>query len=230
MRVGAVIQARMSSSRLPGKVLHPVLGRPLLGYLLDRLRCLHDVDLIAVTTSTGPDDDAVARFCAREEVPCHRGSLDDVALRYLDAAHAFRLDAVVRVTGDSPLLDPELVRHAVRLYRRDPADLVTNVLHRSFPRGQSVEVLSAAALARAYLLMRDPADREHVTRYFYQHPEEWRIVEFQAPVATPTLQLSVDEPQDLARFASLVARMEREPQSYGWEEIVRMMGEPAGTR
>src|SRR5260221_236269 len=185
MRVGAVIQARFSSQRLPGKVLRALCGKPLLAHLVDRLRRSAVLDTIAVATSTEPSDDAVAAFCASAGIACERGALDDVLGRIQAAARALQLDGIVRVSGDSPLLDPSLVRQTVKLFRRGGWDLVTNVQVRSFPKGQSVEVIAAEALDRVAVKAGAPAEREHVTPYFYAHPELFRIRNLVARVARP---------------------------------------------
>jgi spore coat polysaccharide biosynthesis protein SpsF len=204
MRIGAIIQARLSSQRLPGKVLRPLCGKPLLARLVDRLQRSAVLDVVAVATSTDPSDDAVAEFCAGAGIDCERGALDDVLGRIRMAARALKLDGIVRVSGDSPLLDPALVRQAVKLFRRGDWDLVTNVQVRTFPKGQSVEVIAAAALEQVAAKAKAPAEREHVTPYFYAHPNLFRIRNLVARVARPNLQLSVDTAEDFERIEAIL--------------------------
>lgn len=204
MRIGAIVQARFNSQRLPGKVLLPLCGKPVLAHLLDRLQRCTALDLVAVATSSERSDDAVAEFCAGAGIDCHRGALDDVLARFLAASTQFELDGVVRLSGDSPLLDPALVTHAVKMFRRGNWDLVTNVQTRSFPKGQSVEVISAAALAQAAAEARSASEREHVTPYLYAHPERFRIRNLVARVARPSLQLSIDTAKDFARIEAII--------------------------
>ncbi|HMX44283.1 MAG TPA: NTP transferase domain-containing protein, partial [Elusimicrobiota bacterium] len=173
LRVEALVQARTSSRRLPGKVLRPLGGRPLVFRVVDRARAAAGLDGVAVVTSTDSSDDALAAACAREGVPLERGDLDHVARRLAEAAVRRGLDAFVRVNGDSPFLDPLLIGEAVRVFRAGAWDVVTNVFPRSFPPGQSVEVVRTAALEKAVGQMTDPADAEHVTRFFYGHPREF---------------------------------------------------------
>ncbi len=205
MQIGAIIQARFSSQRLPGKVLRPLCGKPLLAHLVDRLKRSTALDVIGVATSIESSDDAVAAFCASAEISCYRGSLGDVLGRMQAAARNFALDGIVRVSGDSPLLDPALVRQAVKLFRRGGWDLVTNVQVRSFPKGQSVEILSAEALDRVAKNARAATEREHVTPYIYTHPDLFRIRNLVARVARPTLQLSVDTEEDLVRIEAILS-------------------------
>src|SRR5260221_7072383 len=205
MGVGAVIQARFSSQRLPGKVLKPLCGKPLLAHLVDRLQRSAVLDIIAVATSTGPSDDAVAAFCAGAGIACERGPLNDVLGRIQAATQALELDGIVCVSGHSPLLDPALVRQAVKLFRRGGLDLVTNVQVRSFPKGQSVEIIAATALDQLAAKAKAPAEREHVTPYLYAHPNLFRIRNLVARVARPALQLSVDTAEDFARIEAIVS-------------------------
>ena len=217
-----MVHARMGSSRLPGKVLAELGGRPALQWLLERMERAGEVDAVVVATSVEAADDPVAEFCAGRGVALHRGPLDDLAARVLAAAEAYALDVLVRVNGDSPLLDQRLVDRGVALQRETGADLVTNVRPRSFPPGQSVEVLKTAALRRAVERMDDPDDREHVTAWLYRHAGEVRIERFahDPPVTAPSLTL--DEPADRIRLERVLARMERPHWEYRWDEIVAL--------
>ncbi|MEJ7786236.1 MAG: NTP transferase domain-containing protein, partial [Solirubrobacteraceae bacterium] len=168
MRVGAVVHARMGSSRLPGKVLGDLAGRPALSWLLERLEHAQQLDVVVVATSDESADDPLEDYCVRGGHALHRGPLDDVASRVLGAAEAHHLDAVARVNGDSPMLDQRLVDQGVELLRASGADLVSNVRPRSFPPGQSVEVLCTTALRLAVERMIKAEDREHVTAWLYR--------------------------------------------------------------
>lgn len=215
----------MSSTRRPGKVLFPVAGTPLLGHLVARLRLCSEVDDVRIATSDRPDDAPIAAFAESVGVPVFRGSLDDVSGRYLAAATGAGLDAFVRVTGDSPLLDPALVDRAVAMYRIGDAELVTNVLVRTFPRGQSVEVVNLAAYREHYRTMREAADLEHVTRALYARLDRLRVVSFTSGMPWGEIQLSVDTPDDLARFEAIVARMTRAPETYGLAEVIDLQAD-----
>lgn len=209
---GVIVQARMNSARVPGKVLRPLAGRPLLGHLLDRLRPLHMP--LVVATSDHPSDDAISRFCEAEGVAAHRGSLEDVAARFVGAAHEQGIDPIVRVSGDSPLLDPALVLRAVGLW--EPGVLVTNVRPRSFPTGQSVEVFELAELEAAEI---GAEAREHVTPTLY---ERLRVHNFAHTPDLSHLRLTLDTDQDAARLDALFARMDRPPSDYSLAEVVEL--------
>jgi len=216
-----VVQARFSSSRLPGKVLRPLRGRPMVAHLLDNMAHCREVDGIVLATSDQPSDDPIAAFAASIGVACHRGPLDDVATRVWSAARQSGADALVRVSGDSPLLDPALVDHAVRLFRSSPADLVSNVVTRSFPKGQSVEVMSCDALARAIDQMTTHEEREHVSPYMYAHPEQFVITAFRAEAPRPDLQLSVDDAADFDRCEAILEVLGQPAWKAGWEACAR---------
>ena len=195
MQVAAVVQARMSSQRLPGKVLAQLAGRPALGWLLERLDGLP----VVVATSTDSSDDTVAAFCAERGVRYIRGPLDDVAGRFALVVEQLGLEAFVRVNGDSPLLDRRLVDRGLELFCETEPDLATNVFPRTFPRGQSVEVVRAETFFAARPEF-DAEDREHVTRFFYRHPERFRIENFAAPEPYDGPGHALDTPADQARL------------------------------
>lgn len=215
----------MSSSRLPGKVLAPVAGRPLIALLLERLALCKGLDAVVVATSSEASDDVLTDWCAGAGVAVHRGPLDDVAGRMLGAASSQGLDALVRVCADSPLIDPALVGRAVALLRAGDHDLVSNVVPpRTYPPGQSVEAMRAGALDAARELMDRPGDREHVTPALYRHPERFRIAALRADPPCPDLRLVVDTADDLAALRELVARMDRPQAEHGLNELMALAG------
>jgi len=206
-RIGAAVNARMSSQRLPGKVLRPLHGAPLLWHLFDRLAGTTGVDELILATSLDPSDDPLEAFAEQHGIACHRGPLDDVLTRLTEVADRFHLDKIVRLSGDSPLLDPALVESAVHLARINPVDIVTNVFPRSFPKGQSVEVLSRPALDRLSRGPLEPSDREHVTTALYRNPDSFSILGISRHPARAGLQLSVDTESDFTRVAAIMARL-----------------------
>lgn len=173
MKIAAIIQARMGSSRFAGKVLKPLAGVPLLWHTIQRLRQVPELDDIILATSVTGKDNPLAEFAKRERIPVFRGSENDVLERYRLAAGEHRLDAVVRITGDCPFIDPEVTGRTVRLFLDTGADYASNTLVRTFPRGTDTEVFSAAALERAHAGASRQEEREHVTLYMYGHPEKF---------------------------------------------------------
>jgi spore coat polysaccharide biosynthesis protein SpsF len=224
MRAGIVIQARYSSRRLPGKVLRPLLGKPLLGWLVERMQTVSEAQLVIVATSKGAEDDAVASFARDIGVQVHRGLLDDVLGRFVGTCDAFALDVAVRVSGDSPLLDPALVSQALQIFGEGGSDLVTNVRERTYPKGQSVEAVSAGALRKALAEARGSEEREHVTPYFYAHPDRFRIRNFRFTTPAAEVRLSVDTAEDFAMIERIARCMTRPHREYGVAELIALYG------
>jgi spore coat polysaccharide biosynthesis protein SpsF len=222
MRPTAIVQARMASERLPGKSLRLVQGRPMLAYVIERLRRCGELAATMVATSIAAEDDAIASFCEKLGVACHRGPREDVLTRFLGAVEALSLPVFVRINGDSPLIDPAIVDRAVRLFAEGGCDLATNVARRSFPKGQSVEVISADALRLQAAQGPTAEEREHVTLWFYRHPERVRIRNFAADTDMSGVQLSVDTADDFAAFAAIVEAMERPHWDYGLAELLEL--------
>ena len=192
-----IIQARFSSARLPGKVLRPLAGRPMLARLLDRLKVAKRAGEIMVATSTATDDDSIAKFCADSGVQCFRGPLDDVAERLAQAAQGAGTEAFVRINGDSPLISPTVLDAVIGLYETQDVDLATNVQTRSFPRGQSAEVIRVEALRRAQKMMQ-AGEAEHVTPAIYRRASDFRIGNLASGHDWGAIQMSVDTPDDFA--------------------------------
>ncbi len=226
--------ARMSSTRLPGKSLAPLGDDVVLGYVVRALNRAEHASGLTVTTSTHPTDDPLAEWCRRAGVACFRGSLDDVAGRALAAADAVGAEAFVRISGDSPLIDPVLVDHAISLFQKADCDLTTNVFPRTFPRGQSVEVIRYSALAAAYSGGLSSYEREHVTTALYSRPDSYSIVSFTsddlgAPSsehASGEVDLAVDEPPDLDRCRGIIKALQPEhPWEAGWRRCAAIGSE-----
>ena len=200
MKTLLIIQARMGSTRLPGKVLSPLGHATVLDYVLERSREIVGVSEVCVATSTLPGDAAIVRFCAERAVRCVRGSETDVLARFCDAARLYDPQCVVRVTADCPFLDIELANRAVQAMDSAPVDLVRVVEGEQLPRGLLVEAFSYAALQWMNLHTTQARHREHVTYYMYEYPKDFRFGYIAAPVQLhhPELRLTVDTPEDLA--------------------------------
>ncbi len=225
-RIVASIEARMASSRLPGKVLADIGGKPLLTLLLNRLRASRRLDAIVLATSTAPADDALAEWAARNEVAVFRGSEDDVLARVVGAHRAMGSDTIVELCGDSPLLDAELVDTAVAAYLEGGADVVTTTAKPSYPQGCDAQVFSFADLAEVERTVFDPAVREHVSLHFYENAQRYRIRHLEAPphLRLPSQRLQVDYPEDLALVRALHARLgAAHGDLYGLEAIAALL-------
>ena len=198
MRIVATIEARMKSSRLPGKVLKPVLGRPLLDLMIERVRRVPQVSEIVVATTTDSSCDPIEEMAHKLGVGCFRGSEDDVLDRVLQAARSARADLIVELTGDCPLMDPAIVNQVIETFLAAGVDYCSNTLARTYPRGMDVQVFPLAVLEEVARLTNNPADREHVSLYIYEHPERFKLrsVQSDLPASAADLRLTVDTPAD----------------------------------
>jgi spore coat polysaccharide biosynthesis protein SpsF len=174
MKTVIIVQARMTSTRLPGKILKEVLGKSLLTYQLERLRRIKGAQAVVIATTTNDTDQPIVDFCVQNTVAYFRGSEDDVLSRYYGAALEHAADAVVRITSDCPLIDPEVVDQVISFYEVNypKFDYVSNVTQRTFPRGMDTEVFSMKALREAFENATKQLDREHVTPFIHGQPEE----------------------------------------------------------
>lgn len=196
MKTLIIVQARMTSTRLPGKVLLPLAGEPMLTRLVERLRRVRRANDIVVATTTNATDDPIAALCAQLGVTCYRGSEQDVLSRYADAARLHGADVVVRITSDCPLIDPALIDQVIAAYEEGGSDYVSNMLPPTWPYGMAVEVFSAAALSQANAAATQAAEREHVTPFLYWHPERYRLRNLDSPVNLSRHRWTVDTPED----------------------------------
>ena len=217
----AIIQARMASTRLPGKVLQDIAGKPMLQRVADRVRRAKLLDQVVVATSENPSDDLIENFCKANGVDCFRGSEEDVLDRYFQAALRFQADVIVRVTADCPLIDPEIIEKVVVTFRNGAFDYVSNFLHRSFPDGLDTEVFSHLTLTRAWREARWKSEREHVTSYIYRHPELFQLGNVTSPNNDSDLRWTVDRPQDL-EFVRAIYQMLRE-RPFGMDDVLALL-------
>lgn len=197
-RVVAVLQARYSSSRLPGKVLKPILGEPMLARQIERIQRSNQIDRLIVATSTEASDNPIAELCERIGVPCSRGSLTDVLDRFYHAAASYHPTHVVRLTGDCPLIDPEVIDAVIDFAFKDDFDYATNAKPYTFPDGLDVEVVKFSAFEAAWREAELPSHREHVLPFVHRQPERFYLGYLQSPVDYSRHRWTVDEPEDFA--------------------------------
>lgn len=216
---GITVLARLDSQRLPRKAMRDFMGKPLVVRVLERVQ---QAGPTVLATSDRPVDDELADIGERAGVRVFRGSADDVLGRLLKAAQVCNFDPVVRISGDSPFIDPALIRTMIEIHRKADVDVTTNVMPRTFPPGNSVEVLSCAALQRVDALAASVDDREHVTSYIYRNAGAFRIANHAAPDARyQGIALTVDSPSDLDRLRWIAANFP-DPASARFDDIVAM--------
>lgn len=224
MTVLAILQARVSSTRLPNKVLAPLLGQPMLARQIERLRRATTLDKLVVATSNDPSDTPLAAMCAENGVLCYRGSLDDVLERFHGAyATHGPADHVVRLTGDCPLADPEIIDLVVRHHLASGADYTTNAIQPTWPDGLDIEIMRAAVLQRAFDEARLPSEREHVTPYIHKHPEWFRIEHVKGERDLSALRWTVDELADLTFVTEVYAELYQHNRAFTTDDVLDLL-------
>lgn len=223
MKVAAIIQARMGSTRLPGKVLEDLASQPMLAHVVNRTRRAKSLDAVAVATTTQPADNVIVHLCQTQNWPYFRGSEEDVLDRYYQAALAFKADVIVRITSDCPLIEPEIIDRVVNefLYYYPEVEYVSNTLTHSFPRGLDVEVMSFDALKKAWQEDRNSAWREHVTPYIWRHPEKFKIRNIANDTDYSYMRWTIDAIEDLTFVRKIYDHFQND--SFTWREVLNLL-------
>lgn len=227
MKVVAVIQARIGSTRLPGKVLEDVSGKPMLWHLISRLKYSVRIDEVVLAIPDSGQNDLLEDFARRNKLRYFRGSEDDVLSRYYGAATEFGAQVIVRITSDCPLIDPGITDRVIGEHLNSGADYTSNTLQRTFPRGLDTEVFTFQSLHIAHEAARENYEREHVTPYIYQHPDLFRFksVEASGRLKRPDLRLTVDTEDDLRLIREIFHRLYRGNQAFSTEEVIDLFDE-----
>ncbi|MCI0559016.1 MAG: glycosyltransferase family protein [Nitrososphaera sp.] len=224
--VVASIEARMGSSRFPGKVLADICGQPALTRLVRRLQRCQTLDGIILATSVAMADDALEKWANSEGVAIHRGSEEDVLLRVVEAQRKMQSEVVVEITGDCILLDPEIIDMGVVAFLENDCDVVSNTWKLSFPMGVDVQVYRLRDLEEIERTIFDSAVREHVSLYFYEHLERYRVLHLFAPARwrAPDYRFQLDYPEDHRFITEVYSRLEpKYDDGFGIEEIMSLL-------
>jgi spore coat polysaccharide biosynthesis protein SpsF (cytidylyltransferase family) len=225
--IGAILQARVGSTRLPGKVLKPVSGRPVLFHDLDRLLRVRHVGRVIVATTGLPEDQAIVDLTESygRGVGVFRGSPKDVLDRFYQAARKWQLDAVLRVTSDCPLFDPQVSSVVVERFLLGDCDLACNNMPRTYPHGLDTEVFSFAALGEAWTEARDPYEREHVTPFIRRRPERFRLVNMPYSEDLSRVRLTLDYPEDLELISRIYGELYKEGEVFHLDDVLAVLKE-----
>lgn len=225
MKIVATIEARMTSSRLPGKVLMLAAGKPMLEHLVNRLRAVASLDGIVLATTVNATDDALEEFAKRVGISCYRGSEGDVMARVICAAESAGADVVVEITGDCPIIDPEVVEQTIQMFKVNQADYVSNAHIRSYPDGMDVQVFRLATLERSAAMTGNELDHEHVTLHIRNHPELFSHVHLVAPpeIHWPELGLTLDEFKDYELLKKIIEHFEPVDPLFSCLDVVRLL-------
>jgi len=205
--ISAIIQARMGSTRLPGKILKEIDDESMLGHVLDRVLRARCPDQVVVATTDKEEDDRIVEFCKRESVPYFRGSEEDVLDRFYQACGHYGSNSIVRLTADCPLIDPEVIDEVTRVYQKNDCDYASNTLERTYPDGLDVEVFSREALEVAWRGADLKSEREHVTPYIWKNDDRFDLCHVTLDMDLSELRWTVDEPEDLLFVRELYSRL-----------------------
>jgi spore coat polysaccharide biosynthesis protein SpsF len=229
-RTTIIIQARISSSRLPGKVLKDLCGEPMLLRQIERVRSCRMADQIVIATSDEASDDPIAELCAKSQISCFRGSLGNVLSRYHGAAVAFGpTEHVVRLTADCPLADPDVIDACIALHLANGADYTSNKLGSAtqlgptYPVGLDVEAMTFAGLDHVYRVASDPYDLEHVTPHFYRNPSQYSLMALRHLMDLSKLRWTVDYPADLEFVRVVFSKLLSKDHVFRWHEVLSLV-------
>ncbi|MGD0622022.1 MAG: glycosyltransferase family protein [Thermacetogeniaceae bacterium] len=225
MKTVIIVQARMTSTRLPKKILLPVLNKPLLEYQVERLRRVRLCDDLVIATTENKTDDPVVELCRMLQVPYFRGPEEDVLARYFGAALEFEADTVVRITSDCPLIDPEIIDKVIDAFNGhgDRFDYVSNSLKRTYPRGMDTEVLPFNVLKEAYVEAVAAEEREHVTPFIYLRPGRYRLGSVVNDVDHANYRLTVDTREDFELIKLLIEKLYPSNPLFNLQDILGLL-------
>jgi spore coat polysaccharide biosynthesis protein SpsF len=220
----ATIEARMNSSRLPGKVLLPAGGVPMLKHLVTRLQAVPSIQEIVLACTENKTDDPLADFALQEGIECYRGSEDDVMLRVIGAAESVQAEVVVEITGDCPIIDPQIIEQTIGMFQVNQADYVSNAHIRSYPDGMDTQVFMLETLKRSAAITDDPLDHEHVTLHIRNHPELFSHIHLVAPpeLHWPELGLTLDERGDYLLLKKIIEYFDSDP-LFSCRDIIQLL-------
>lgn len=224
--IGIIIQARVGSTRLPKKVLKPILGKPAIEREIERVKKIKLAQKIILAIPKGKNDNVLEKIGKKSKVLVFRGSLDDVLDRYYQAAKVFELNTIVRLTGDCPLIDWQIADEVISFYLQNKFDYVSNVRPPTFPDGMDVEVFSFKALEKSWQLAQLKSEREHITSFIANHPKMFKIGNLvRNGNDLSFLRLTLDEPKDLILIRKVYIALYKKKKDFGLEDILKVFME-----
>jgi len=227
VKIVCTIEGRMGSTRRPGKTMAEIMGRPMLELLVERLQRVSRIDQIVLATTTKEEDQCIEDLAHQLGVGWFRGSNEDVLDRVLKAAGKYKADWIVELCGDGPLVDWDLIDRALYLFDTGKYDYISNMREDTWPIGVNVQLFPFKVLAEVAELTQDPADREHVSLYIYEHPERYRLCNIVAPpeLHRPDLRLVVDTEEDLTLMRSIFERLYPKNPAFTTLDVIRLLDE-----
>lgn len=224
-KIVVIIQARMGSTRLPGKVMKKILGKEVILHDIDRVKQIKNLDKIVIATTTKKDDDVIFEIVKNynPDVGIFRGSEDDVLDRYYKAAKEFNAKVVVRITSDCPLIDPNISDKVIDTFLNNDCDYCSNTLKQTYPRGLDTEVFSFEALERAWKEAKENYQREHVTPYLYENPEKFKLLNVSNDDDLSHLRWTLDTPDDFKFISEIYKRLYNKEKMFYMEDILKVL-------
>lgn len=220
MNTVAIIQARVSSTRLPGKILKKIEGKTILEHVIDRVKAAQNLDDVIVATTVNKEDLEIVKLCTSLGISVFCGSENDVLDRYYQTARLFKANHIVRITSDCPLIDPQVIEEVIELYFKEKADYATNTIPETFPDGEDVEVFSFKTLKRAWESAKLSSEREHVTPYIRKNPNIFKIVNLKCSVNLNNKRWTIDEPMDFKYIKIIYKNLYSEDSLFGMKKIL----------
>jgi len=219
----AIIQARMDSTRLPGKAMLKVCEKPLLEHMVDRVLRSKKIEKIIVATTTNKIDDVIVEFCKLKGIDYFRGSREDVLGRYKQAADYTEASIIVRLTSDCPLIDPKIIDRGINIYLNNNYDFVSNItpLPRTYPIGMDVEIFSYQILTKTDSQAKKPSEREHVTFFVRKNPKDYKIFRFDYKENLSNFRLVIDYFEDFEVMRSILEELYPKNQNFTLEDIIK---------
>ena len=222
MKVVATVEARMAATRLPGKVMRELMGKPVLYRVVERVSQACLVEAVVVATTTSQEDDVIADYCKDNGILYYRGSEEDVLERVVEAAAAFQGEVVVQLGADNPFYDPDIIDQLATVYLSDNFDYICNDLQQTYPNGVEVHVVSPQTLKHVMASTDASQDREDVVRYIWEHPEQFRIKNIDAPeeLHAPEIRLTLDYEEDYALIVNVFESLYKENRNFRTKDII----------
>lgn len=221
--IAGIIQARMGSTRLHGKAMIHIMGKPILWHIVERLKKSSLIEKIIIATTTNKEDKTILEFATKHNIECFSGSEEDVLDRFYQVAQKFDVEVIVRVTGDCPLIDPEVVDRAIALFINNNLDYVSNTIECTYPDGLDVEVFSKQALTKAWQEAKNFSEREHVTPYIWKHPQIFKIRGIKSEENLSHLRWTIDESQDLKFIKKIYEELYGEDRIFLYKDIINLL-------
>ena len=218
-----IICARCSSKRFPNKVLKKINGIPLILQVYERVKNSKYVDKVIVATSNISSDDKLKKLCLQKNIECYRGSLNNVFSRFVNIIKIHKADIVIRISADSPFIDSRLIDKSIKIFLSKRVDIVTNILKRTYPKGQSIEVFNKKIFLRSKKLKLTTYEKEHVSPYFYQNKNKYKIFNFHLKNDLSKYNLTIDFREDLLLFNKIIKKIKKSNIYYSYQNILKFI-------